>query len=206
MFYQDIETYLGTLVLSPGSVAAARRTLLRPLVEFIHTQNLNDGNANLNFICTHNSRRSQLCQVWATVAAHRCGIGNVRAFSGGTEVTAFNPRAVAALERSGFRVEKNGEGNARYQVFFSEKAPPIECFSKLYDDPQNSAEPYAAVMTCTDADEKCPAVIGARRISLPYEDPKIGDGTSDEANLYDVRCRQIALEMLWVMEQVRSLR
>jgi arsenate reductase len=39
------------------------------------------------------------------------------------------------------------------------------------------------------------------RISLPYDDPKAADGTSEEAERYEERCLQIATEMMYVMEQ-----
>ena len=53
-------------------------------------------------ICTHNSRRSHLGQLWLAIGADFFELPQLETFSGGTEATAFNPRAVAALHRVGF--------------------------------------------------------------------------------------------------------
>jgi arsenate reductase len=120
------------------------------------------------------------------------------------EVTAFNERAVASLERSGFRVISEGEGNPVYTVYYSENRPPIRAFSKLYDDPENRAPGFAAVMTCSDADENCPFIPGTQaRIPLRYKDPKEFDGTPEEALKYDERSMQIASEMFYVFSNIK---
>ena len=59
-------------------------------------------------------------------------------------------------------------------------------------------------MTCSDADQNCPVVLGAeKRISLPYVDPKISDGTPEESKVYDERCLQIAIEQLYVFSKIK---
>ena len=183
-------------------VGDSRKDILQPLVAYIQTQ-VDDGKiAHLNFICTHNSRRSQLSQIWAQTAADCFGIP-VRCHSGGLEVTAFNERAVASLKRSGFQITSEGESNPVYAVFYSKNRPPIPAFSKLYDDPENTAPGFAAVMTCSDADENCPFIPGAEiRIPVRYEDPKEFDGTPQEASRYDERSRQIASEMFYVFSNI----
>ena len=94
--------------------------------------------AKLTFICTHNSRRSHLTQIWAQIAADYNGSGHVTTYSGGTEATAFNPRAVAALKRAGLTIEATGNpNNPHYQVNYSEKAEPLICYSKIYNAPEN---------------------------------------------------------------------
>ena len=147
-------------------------------------------------------------RVWAAVAAHYFGMGYVRTYSGGTEVTAFNPRALAALERAGFRIEDPGGENPHYLIHFAplaiETASPLECWSKTYDDPDNPGSAFAAVMTCSQADADCPFIPGASsRISLPYDDPKEADGTRGEAERYDERLRQIGRELFFVMALAR---
>ena len=142
-------------------------------------------------------------QLWAAAAAAHFGIEHVRTYSGGTEATAFNPRAAAAMQRAGFIIENPGGDNPRYQVTFDEDGPVIECFSKTYDDPVNPATGFAAIMTCSDADEACPVIKGAAlRAPIRYDDPKVADGTPDEALAYDARCLQIAKEMLYVFSRV----
>jgi arsenate reductase len=144
-------------------------------------------------------------QLWAAAAAAHFHIDEVRTYSAGTEATAFNLRALAAMERAGFVIEKPRGDNPRYRVTFDESGPVIECFSKTYDDPLNPAEGFAAVMTCSEADAACPVVLGAAlRVPIRYKDPKVADGTPQEAAVYDERCLQIATEMLYLFSRVAS--
>lgn len=154
--------------------------------------------ARLNFICTHNSRRSHLGMIWAIVAAHYHGLDQVESYSGGTEATALNPRMVVALARAGFRIDDPGGENPHYLVHFSADAPPLICFSKRYDDSANPSAGFAAIMTCSEADENCPLIFGADlRLPLTYEDPKLADDTPAETARYDERLRQIGREVLF---------
>ena len=93
-----------------------------------------------------------MAQIWAHTAAHNLGKPRVETFSGGTEATAFDSRAVAALARAGFRVDTSGTGdNPVYRVRFSDDTDPMECFSKVYDRPPNPTQDFLAVMTCSQA-------------------------------------------------------
>lgn len=187
-------------------ISEERKASLREFVSFVNQQIAAGNTARVTFICTHNSRRSHLAQIWAQTAAAYYNVPGVETFSGGTEATAFNPRAAAALERAGFSIEAGGQGsNPVYRVHFNDTAEPTEAFSKVYDQPPNPISDFAAVMTCSEADAACPLVIGAtERIPITYEDPKAFDGTDLEMEAYDRRCRQIAREMLFVFSQVRS--
>jgi arsenate reductase len=159
----------------------------------------------LNFICTHNSRRSHISQIWAQTAAHVYGIKNVGTYSGGTEATAFNPRAVTAMKQAGFEIntKQNDGQNPVYEVKFSNDAAPLTIFSKKYDDPFNPNKDFAAIMTCSHADENCPVVTGATtRIALTYNDPKDFDGTPLEATKYAERVREIGREILYAFSNV----
>lgn len=184
-----------------------RREVLTAFVTEIRRRRSTGGPIRLHFICTHNSRRSQLGQVWAAVAAAVHGVPRVETHSGGTEETAFNPRAVAALVRAGFRIEALAQkkpANPRYLVHFSDQAPPVLCFSKVFDAPENPADDFVAIMTCGEADQHCPAMIGQRRIPLLYEDPKAADDTDLETRQYDERSDQIAVELLWAFREARG--
>lgn len=183
-------------------IDAGRRAQLDALSAYIREQRAADKPVRLNFICTHNSRRSHMSQLWAAVAAEAYGIP-VTVYSGGTEATAFNPRAVAAMERAGFRIEKTTDDkNPIYHVRVADNRPALTCFSKRYDNAPNSTEGFAAVMVCDQADAACPTVSGAAaRFSLPFVDPKAADGTPKEAETYDARCAQIARELLYVMSR-----
>jgi arsenate reductase len=186
-------------------IPVERKQLLHQLTAFVQNKIDAGQKAYLNFICTHNSRRSHLSQIWAQTAAHRYGIPNVVCFSGGTEATAFNPRAVKAMQDAGFSISKfaNGE-NPVYDVRFSPDAPGIRAFSKKYDDPFNQSSHFAAVMTCSHADENCPVVLGATaRIALTYDDPKNFDGTPQEAAKYAERVHEIGREILYAFAQIK---
>ena len=184
-----------------------RKVELRALAQWVKAQLAQSDSAELVFICTHNSRRSHLAQVWAQVGADVHGLDGVRTFSGGTEFTACNPRTVAAMQRAGFEVrvhdQDHGEENPTYAVLPGPSETPQLCFSKTYRDDANPDAGFAAVMTCSSADKGCPVVYGAAaRFATPYVDPKVSDGTDQEAATYDARCAQIGGEMLWMMAQV----
>ena len=181
-----------------------RLAVLKSLIDYIQSKVDQGQEINLNFICTHNSRRSQFSQIWAQTAADYFGVPG-KCYSGGVEVTAFNERAVASIKRSGFKVVAQGDINPIYSVFHSEDHDPIKAFSKLFDNPVNKAEQFAAVMTCSHADENCPFIPGTeQRIAVRYEDPKAFDDSPKEAAKYDERSMQIASEMFYVFSKVRT--
>jgi len=157
----------------------------------------------MNFICTHNSRRSHIAQLWAWAAAEHFGVGPFESFSGGVEVTAFNPRAVAAMRRAGFHIGDAEGDNPHYPVRLEENGPSILCWSKTFDDAANSTKDFIAVMVCTDAEQNCPFVAGAsHRFSLSFEDPKASDGTPLEGQTYDERVREIGREISYLFELI----
>jgi arsenate reductase len=179
-----------------------RRNILQVLIDYIQGKKVAGAEINLNFICTHNSRRSQFTQVWAAVAAHAFGI-EVTCLSGGVEVTAFNERAVESLRRFGFLIQSEGGENPIYSLEYALNTEPLKMFSKLFDHKVNQKAKFAAVMTCNHADENCPFIPGTeQRISVNYDDPKEFDGTSIEAKMYDERSSQIASEMFYVFSKI----
>ncbi|PAU93116.1 protein-tyrosine-phosphatase [Aliifodinibius salipaludis] len=197
--YSELSSYIQNVKRTPAEISEGRIDQLNNIANYIREK----GEAKLTFICTHNSRRSHLCQIWAKVMAEYLGVANLETYSGGTEATAFNSRAVAAIKRAGFVVEKPDGNNPRYKIFFDENEKPLICFSKTFDDTYNPQKDFAAIMTCSDADENCPVVPGAeKRFSIPYVDSKESDGTPQEKATYDERCRQIATEMYYLMSQV----
>lgn len=201
--YDAIANYAAQRGREFASIDVSRRALLDELSQYIRLRQSAGTAARLIFVCTHNSRRSHMAHLWAAVATANHGL-EVATFSAGTEATAFNPRAVAALERAGFRIEKTSAGdNPTYVVRFSEKHPGIACCSKKFDEAPSPKADFAAVMVCGEADTACPAVPGASaRFAIPFVDPKVSDGTPEEAATYDERCAQIAREMLYVMSRV----
>jgi arsenate reductase len=204
-FFPVLKQYLTERIAEFSMIPAERKADLAKVAEYVRGCISKSVAAKLTFICTHNSRRSHLSQIWAQVAADYYSISNVETFSGGTEATAFNPRAVAAMKRSGLQITTADAAatNPRYEVRASEQGTAQVCFSKVYDAPPNPTVGYCAIMTCSQADDACPLVMGCDlRMPIRYEDPKIADDTDQEANLYDERSRQICREMLFLMSCV----
>ncbi len=183
-----------------------RKRALKKIALYVKSQHSANQEARLTFICTHNSRRSHISQIWASTAAAYYGINGVETYSGGTETTAFNPRAVNAMKKAGFAIETMQEGdNPIYAVSYAQGAAPLQAYSKKYDADGNPTENFCAVMTCSEADKNCPVVAGASlRVAIPYEDPKAFDGTDQEAAKYTERSEQIAREMLYLFSQVKG--
>lgn len=188
------------------NISEERKTILMPLVEYLQKKVHLGETIRLNFICTHNSRRSHLSQIWAQTMAYYFKIPKVFCYSGGTEVTALFPKVAETLKNQGFEIMKISEtDNPIYAIKFSENEHPIIGFSKHYHHKFNPKKHFAAIMTCSSADEGCPLVLGAEaRFSVQYEDPKIFDGTELQNQKYAERSLEIAQEMWWVFQRVKS--
>lgn len=201
--YLDVHRYVADRVVEFERIPVERKKTLGEVVDYIQQRVTAGQPARLTFVCTHNSRRSQLSQVWAAVAAAYYQVPAVEAYSGGTETTAFNPRAVRALERAGLRIDRvSDDQNPVYRVTYAEGVDPLVCFSKLYAEAPNPDSDFCAVMTCSQADDACPHVAGAAaRIALPYNDPQEFDDTERETEMYAERSAQIAREMLYVFSR-----
>jgi arsenate reductase len=186
-------------------IPAERKKDLTRLASWVRAQVDKGETPKLVFICTHNSRRSHIAQLWAQTAADVFGVPKVETYSGGTEATAFNPRAAAAMRRAGFEIEETTEGdNPVYVARYGPDGPEMKAFSKVYDAEPNPKAGFAAVMTCGHADASCPTVRGAVfRVATPYDDPKAFDGTPKESAAYDERVAQISRELLYVFSQVK---
>ncbi|WP_299397121.1 protein-tyrosine-phosphatase [uncultured Gelidibacter sp.] len=193
-------------ILDPSSIPDARKVILQPLIEFIQSKVSAHQDIRLNFICTHNSRRSHLSQVWAQTLAYHFNIKNVACYSGGTESTAVFLMIVETLENSGFEIEMLSKGdNPIYSIKFAENELPIIGFSKKMDATFNPTSHFAAIMTCSQADGDCPIVAGAEaRFPIPFEDPKAFDNTPQQAEKYTERSLQIATELYYVFSKIKS--
>lgn len=207
-FYPELVRYLKQRVTEFDAIPKDRKNDLVKIADYVRERLAKSEPAQLTFICTHNSRRSHLSQIWAQVAVEFYGLIGIETFSGGTEATAFNPRAVSALQRCGLKIAPDdpNAANPHYSVYSSDSAAPQVCFSKAYGDPPNPSQGYCAVMTCSQADDACPLVMGCDlRIPIRYEDPKVADDTELEAQRYDERSAQICVEMLYMMSLVYYL-
>lgn len=189
-----------------NQISEERKTILQPLVDYIQNKTDSKLPIRLNLICTHNSRRSHLSQVWAQAAAAHYDIQNVCSYSGGTEATALFPMVAETLQRNGFIVKTLSKSqNPLYSIKFSANELPVIGFSKTYDDDFNPESEFAAIMTCSQADGGCPFIAGAeKRIPITFEDPKVSDGTPQQKEVYLERSLQIATEMFYVFSQIKQ--
>ncbi len=204
-FFPALCEYLQNAQSQFDAIPRDRRADLAKVADYVRERLAKSESAKLTFICTHNSRRSHISQIWAQVAAEYFGLVGVETFSGGTEATAFNPRAVAAMQRCGLKIvaDDSAAPNPRYRVYTSDVTIPMVCFSKAYGELPNPDTGYCAVMTCSQADDACPLVMGCDlRMPIRYEDPKVADDTEFEAQRYDERSAQICTEMLYMMSLV----
>lgn len=188
------------------SIPDERKLLLQPLIDFIQEKVKLKEEIRINFICTHNSRRSHLAQVWAQCMAFHFGIEKLCCYSGGTERSAIYPMVTEVLSRAGFEFNKLSEGqNPIYGIKCAENEHPVMGFSKKFDDAFNPTSDFAAIMVCSEAAENCPFVAGAaKRISIPYEDPKDFDNSNLKAEKYRERSIQIATEMFFVFSNIQA--
>jgi len=204
MVFNPIKSVIESL--QEAGISQERKNILNVLIGFINKKQ-NEGLASrLNFICTHNSRRSHLSQIWAQTMAHHFHINRVFCYSGGTEATAMFPMVGQVLEKTGFEIRKLSEGsNPVYAIKFAANEAPVIAFSKAYDDPFNPVSDFAAVMTCSQADAGCPVVLGAeQRIAITYEDPKLFDNSPQQEEKYLERSLQIAAEMKYVFSSIKN--
>lgn len=203
---ESLNKYISSNVVAFSTIPEERKLLLLEMADQISNRVRGNLPVDLIFICTHNSRRSQMSQLWAQVAVHYYSVQRIQCYSGGIEATAFNPRVVRALKRAGFHVEKGADiQNPVYRVNYATGIKLVEAFSKKFSDPGNPQKDFLAVMTCSGADDACPVVPGADvRFSIPYEDSKVADNTTEEEKVYDERCLQIATEMFYVFSSVKQ--
>ncbi len=192
--------------LDTSTISEGRKEVLMPLIDFIRSKVSENQEIRINFICTHNSRRSHLSQVWAQTMAHYFTIKNVFCYSGGTEATALFPMIAKTLQNSGFKINQISKNeNPVYSIKYADNEHPIIGFSKKLDDDFNPKSGFAAIMTCDSANEACPFVPGAeKRIAITFEDPKAFDNTPQQAEKYKERSLQIATELSYVFSQINN--
>jgi arsenate reductase len=204
MLFSKIDNTINSL--NTESISEERKKTLQLLIDFIQFKANANQEIRLNFICTHNSRRSHLSQVWAQVLAFHFNIKYVFCYSGGTEATALFPMVAKTLENTGFEIETISENkNPIYSIKYSENQHPIIGFSKKFDDNFNPKSEFAAILTCSHADQGCPFIAGAeKRIPVTFEDPKAFDNTPQQAEKYQERSLQIATELMYVFSKINS--
>lgn len=207
MLYPTVADYCQQLLQTTSQILTARQQKLMELSQYLAQKNAQNKVAQLMVICTHNSRRSHLGQLWLAIAVDYFACPNIQTFSGGTMATAFHPNAVQAFRKVGLQLKAatTETDNPIYKVQWKENMTAYQAFSTTYYDATNPQKDFAAIMVCSEADEGCPVVAGADfRLSLPYEDPKISDGTAEMEQVYQARLDEIGREMLWMMQEFKN--
>ena len=191
---------------SPDTISNERKDLLQPLVDYIQKRVNQKLSININFICTHNSRRSHLSQIWAQLASAYYKIPNTFCYSGGTEETALFPKIVETLTKQGLSISVLCNGsNPIYSIKYDQNAMPVIGFSKKFDSLFNPVSEFAAIMTCSQADGGCPFISGADvRLPLTFEDPKYSDDTNGQDEVYLNKSIEIAVEMFYVFSLINT--
>ncbi len=153
------------------------------------------------FVCTHNSRRSQIAEFMLRVALARYGLQNIDVMSAGTIAAALHLNVIKALRTFDvdIRYELPWGTNPFYYLRWKNiDAPCPPMYAKTIMQLPTFA-PLIAIMVCDDADRNCPSISGARyRFSLPYKDPKWADNTDDEQTIYIQKIREIGTQMHYI--------
>jgi arsenate reductase (thioredoxin) len=201
--FEKLSSIVATITVD--RISEERKKTLQPLIDFIQEKVNKKETIRLNFICTHNSRRSHFSQIWAQTMAFHFGIRNVHCYSGGTEATALFPMVIKTLQPLGFEIAAISAGNNPiYSIKYAANEPPVIGFSKELDHCFNPQTGFGAVMTCDSANEACPFVVGAeKRMPITFEDPKVFDNTPQQAEKYSERSTQIATEMFYVFSKIQ---
>lgn len=201
--FQTLEHFVSDL--KPDNICSDRKKVLQPLISYIQSKVKNKEPTRLNFVCTHNSRRSHLAQIWAQTMNYHFKIPNTTCYSAGTETTALNEAIVETLKSVGFQITMLSKSeNCIYSIKYSENESPIIGFSKELDHPFNPNANFAAIMTCSHASETCPIIERAdQRIPITYEDPKVFDKTPLKTIKYLERSKQIATEMNYIFSSIK---
>jgi hypothetical protein len=203
----ELETLIDEISQDEGAISRERKSELEEIANLIIDHLFVEDLLEIIVVCTHNSRRSQLGEVWINTLAQYFGMDeNIIAYSGGMEETAFNIRMVNALTNCGFEIiQTEGGENPRYNLSNTELKNHLY-FSKKYDAQMNPKSGFMAFMVCDHADENCPIVHGMKyRIPLRYKDPKEFDDTEFESEAYTNKIKEIGRELYYLMNTINQI-
>ena len=188
------------------SITEERKSSLEAMAQIISEELTSNQHLDIVIICTHNSRRSQVGELWIRTLVKYFSIENVHAFSGGTEATALHPNMAQAIITTGWKMlhENNQSSNPTYHISIAGEESQ-KMFSKKYDDAFNPEKDYLAILVCEEAAEACPIVIGAKhRFPLPYSDPKAFDDTEKQNEKYLECVSLIGTEFFYCFSKVKN--
>jgi len=204
--YQSISAYCLELEQKFDQIPPSKKERLLLFSNHLRDEIQQGKTPAITVICTHNSRRSHLAQLWLAIAADYYQTSKIKTFSGGTEISAFNPRMITALQTIGLKITSKDSTitNPIYEVFWKDKMPPYLAFSKRYMDAPNPQKDFVALIVCSHASIHCPIITESNfKFVLPYQDPKAFDDTDLEISEYAKTCALIGLEMLFVLKQLQ---
>jgi len=203
--FDIIQKNCAALAAEFDQIPIQRKEQLKQLSAYLTKKILAGETPKVIVICTHNSRRSHLGQLWLEVGRDYYELPRLESYSGGTAATALHPNIVGALESLGFGIQSSSKGNnPTYELAWG-KEHLTAVFSKKYDATSNPRSNFAAVMVCESADQNCPLVLGMDfRLALPYNDPKVYDGTAEVSRKYLEKAKEIGREMLYVTHQTKE--
>ena len=202
MMFKPIEQLIRKMATEEENISKARKNALAHLADTLVDKHKKES-FPLIFICTHNSRRSIVAEVWASVLADHYQLP-VKAYSGGTEVTAVHQNTLDCLGNIGFRIVKqNNRQNPKVQIKYGADQQLIT-FSKLFDDEVNPQQNFSAIMLCDNAAENCPFIPNAlQRVNLTFPDPKQFDDTEMVSEKYNDGCMQIGSELHFLFRSLK---
>ena len=199
-----VKSFISKLETLEEPIHEVRQQKLDNIAELI-SQELDKGRAVVKFICTHNSRRSQLAEFMLDIFAKELGL-DILSLSAGTEATSFEPRMVKAIMNEGFDLLEYGTKPNPLYVYRVEDND-LYYFSKKYDEELLDYGEAIIITVCDHAGETCPVIPSTKhRLHLPYKDPKAYDGTVDEAKAYAEKVVEIGNEMYFLVQKIHSIR
>ena len=146
----------------------------------------------LVFLCTHNSRRSQICEVWGSIFS-LIYKKEILINSAGTIKTSVHKEIFNVLKKCGVSVNENEE------IAF--KNLLIKLKSKTLD--QIDAKKFIAIMTCSDAEKSCPIDSrSVKNINMFFKDPKVYDNTKYMEEEYLKTNSNIAEELNYIFKRI----
>tara|TARA_B100001079_G_scaffold142196_1_gene121790 strand:+ start:344 stop:916 length:573 start_codon:yes stop_codon:yes gene_type:complete len=146
---------------------------------------------NIVFLCTHNSRRSQLCQVWGSILSKIYNI-DLKFNSAGTEKTEVHKTIFYCFSNVGIEIKDS-------KIFYGDLS--LSLHSKVLEEIQS--DKFISIMTCSDAEKSCPSDSRSiRNISMIYQDPKIFDDTEKEREEYSKTSKLIAEELNYIIKNL----
>ncbi len=185
-------------------ISEERKELLLGAADTVYQHYKEKGKIQLVFVCTHNSRRSQLSEVLAILAAKQYNL-SITTFSAGTEATSVHENTMLALKEVGVSYSTVQHENQTAYLLTSQAMGEKTLFSKTLQHESLPTQDFFAFMTCDQAAENCPFVPGAvKRIPLTYQDPKVSDSTPQALETYGKTATQILSEMMFIFAQINA--